>query len=182
MRCFPTKHALELFLAGDEDSGITGTARTQFARDLAAGDALGRIDDFQDREAAAVADVESFAGNAVDLLKRADVGIGDIEDVDVVAEAGSVRCGIVRAENIDMGQSTAGGVENPRNEMSLDAMMLRAFLGGSRSVEITEGHVLEPGVDAVIRENLVEYELGFTIGVEGRFPMVFGEGTDFGCA
>src|SRR6266849_3291819 len=149
MRCFPTKHALELFLAGDENSGITGTARTQFARDLAAGDALGRIDDFQDREAAAVADVESFAGNTVDLL----------EHVDVIADAGSVRCGIVRAEDIDMGQSTASGVENPRNEMSLHAMMLAAFLGGSGSVEIAEGHVLEAGVDLVIRENLFEYEL-----------------------
>src|SRR6266851_6735829 len=159
MRCFPTKHALELFLAGDEDSGITGTARSQFARDLAAGYALRRIDDFQNREAAAVADVESFAGNAVDLLKRADVGIGDIEYVDVIADAGSVRCGVVRAEDIDMGQSTASGVENPRNEMSLHAMMLAAFLGGSGSVEVAEGHVLEPGVDLVIRQNLFEYEL-----------------------
>src|SRR5260370_39682769 len=159
MRCFPAEHALELFLAGNENSGITGTPRTQFARDLAAGDAFGRIDDFQDRKAAAVADVESFAGNAVDLLKRADVRIGDIEDVDVVAEAGSVRCGIVRAEDIDMGQSTASGVENPRNEMSLHAMMLTAFLGGSGSIELTEGLVLEPGLDLVIIENLVEYEL-----------------------
>src|SRR5713101_5859300 len=182
MRCFPTKHALELFLAGDEYSGITRTARTQFARDLAAGDALGRIDDFQNREAAAVADVESFAGNAVDFLKRADVRIGDIEHVDVVAEAGSVRCGVVRAEDIDMGQSTASGVENPRNEMSFDAMMLAAFLGGSGSVEITEGHVLEPGVDLVIRQNLFEYELGFTIRIDGRLPMVFGDGNDFGFA
>src|SRR6266851_7027658 len=159
MCCFPSEHALELFLAGDENSGITGTARTQFARDLAAGDALGRIDDFQDREAATVADVESFAGNAVDLLERADMGIGDIEHVDVIADAGSVRCGIVRAEDIDTGQATASGVENPRNEMSLHAMMLAAFLGGSGSVEIAEGHVLEAGVDLVFRENLFEYEL-----------------------
>src|SRR5260370_41657238 len=159
MCCFPTEHALELFLAGDENSGITGTARAQFARDLAAGDALGRIDDFQDRVAAAVADVEGFAGNAVDLLERADVGIGDIEDVDVIGDAGSVRCGIVRAEDIDMGQATASGVEKPRNEMSFDAMMLAPFLGGSGSVEITEGHILEASVDLVVRQNLFEYEL-----------------------
>src|SRR5258708_1481522 len=182
MRCFPTQHGVECFVDGDADRGHTGTARSQFGRDLGAGYALRRIDDFQDRVAAAVADVEGFAGNAVDLLKRADVGIGDIEYVDVIAEASSVRCGIVRAEDIDMGQSTASGVENPRNEMSLHAMMLAAFLGGSGSVEVAEGHVLEPGVELVIRENLFEYELGFTVGVDGRFAMVFGDGNDFGFA
>src|SRR2546421_8291272 len=182
MRCFPTEHALELFLAGHENSGITRTARTQFASDLAAGDTLRRRDNFQDREATAVADVEGFAGNAVDLLKSTDVRIGDIEHVDVIADAGSVRRGIVSAEDVDMRQTTAGGIENPGNEMSFHAMMLAAFLGGSGSVEITEGHIFESGVDLVIRQNLFEYELGLTIRIDGRLPMVFGDGNDFGFA
>src|SRR5437016_2434535 len=182
MRCFPTEHALELFFAGNEDSGITGTARTQFARDLAAGDTLRRRDNFQDREATAVADVEGFTGNAVDLLKSTDVGIGDIEHVDIVAEAGSVRRGIVSAEDVDMRQSTTGGIENPGNEMSFHAMMLAALLGGSGSVEIAEAHVFESGVDLVIRQNLFEYELGFTIRIDGRLPMVFRDGNDLGFA
>jgi len=112
MRCFPTEHALELFLAGNENSGITRTARTEFARDLAAGDTFRRSDNFQDRKATAVADVEGFAGNTVDLLKSTEVGIGDIKHVDVIADAGSVWCRVVRAEDVDMGQSTAGGIEN----------------------------------------------------------------------
>ncbi len=101
---FPAEGTLEFFLAGDQHCGITGTARAQFARNLAAGDVLRRIDDFQDGEAAAVADVEGFSRNAFDLLEGTDVGIGDIEHVDVVADAGSVGCGIVRAEDIDVGQ------------------------------------------------------------------------------
>src|SRR5947207_12894670 len=152
MRCFPTEHALELFLAGYEDSGITRTARTQFARDLAAGDTLRRRHNFQDREATAVADVEGFAGNTVDLLKSADVRICDIKHVDVIADAGSVCRGIVRAEDIDMGQPSAGGIENPGNEMSFHAMMLAASLGGSGSVEIAEGHIFEAGLALVIRQ------------------------------
>src|SRR5256886_16704843 len=104
MRGFPSEVTLEFFLASDQDSRIPGTARTQFARDLAAGDALRRIDDFQDGEAAAVADIEGFAGNAVDFLESADMGIGNIEHVDVIADAGSVGSGIIRAEDIDMGQ------------------------------------------------------------------------------
>src|SRR6266850_2063852 len=153
MSCFPTERALELFLAGDQNGRVAGAPRSEFARDLAAGDALGHIDNFQDRESTTVADVEGFAGNAVDLLKRANVGIGDIEHVDVVADAGAVRCGVVRAEDIDMRQPTAGGIENPGNEMSLHAMMLAAFLGGSGSVEIAEAHVFEPCVNLVLGEN-----------------------------
>src|SRR5216684_1567326 len=128
MRCFPTEHALELFLAGDQNGRVAGAPRSEFARDLAAGDALGGIDNFQDRESTAVADVEGFAGNAVDLLKRADVGIGDIEHVDVIANAGSVRRGVIRAEDVDMRQATGSGIENPWNDVSFHAMMLAAFL------------------------------------------------------
>src|ERR1700676_3804064 len=176
MRCFPTEHALELFLAGDQNGRVAGAPWTEFARDLAAGDTLRRGDNYQDREATAVADVEGFAGNAVDFLKSADVGIGNIEHVDVIADAGSVRRRVVRSEDIDMGQSTAGGIENPRNEMSFHAMMLAAFLGGSGGVEIAEGHIFESGVDLVIRQNLFEHELGFTIRIDGRLPMVFADG------
>src|SRR2546425_13048108 len=93
MRGFPAEKALEFFLAGNENGRITGAARTQFARYLAAGDAFRHVEDFQNREAAAVADVESFPGNAVDLLKGAGVGIGDIEHMDVIADAGSVGRG-----------------------------------------------------------------------------------------
>src|ERR1700674_2739689 len=179
---FPAEGTLEFFFAGNENGGITRTARTQFARDLAAGDTLRRSDNFQDREATAVADIEGFAGNAVDFLKSADVGIGDIQHVDVIADAGSVRCGIVRSEDIDMGQSTAGGIENPGNEMSFHAMLLAAFLGCSGCVEIAEGHIFESGIHLVIRQNLFEYELGFTIRIDGRLPMVFRDGNDFGFA
>src|SRR5229473_7931005 len=179
---FPAKGTLEFFLAGNENGGIAGTARTEFARNFAAGDALRRIDDFQDREAAAVADVEGFAGDLGDSLKRADVGVGDIEHVDIVADTGSVRRRVVRAEDIDVGKATGGGIENPRNEMSFHAMMLAAVLGGSSSVEIAQGHVVESGVGLVIRQNPFENEFGFSVRIDRRFAMAFGNRNDFGFA
>jgi hypothetical protein len=154
---FPTEGALQFFLAGNENSRITGTARTQFARDSAAGDAFGGVDDFEDRKAAAVADVEGFARDAFNLLESAKVGIGDIEDVDVIADAGSVGRGVVRAEDIDVRQAAGGGVEDAGNKMSFDAMLLAAFPGGSGSVEIAKDDVVESGVELVIGEYLFEY-------------------------
>src|SRR5207302_466373 len=182
MRGFPSEVTLEFLLASDQDSRITGTARTQFAMDFAAGDALRRIDDFQDGEAAAVADIEGFAGNAVDFLESADMGIGNIEHVDVIADAGSVGSGIIRAEDIDMGQATSGGIENSGNEMCFHAMIFAALPGSSGGVEIAEAHVFEPGVELVIGKNLFENELGFSVWIDGRLRMVFRDGNNFGFA
>src|SRR5260370_31872321 len=103
--------------------------------------------------------------------------------MDVSADAGSGRCGVVRAEDIDRGERTSGGsVKNARDEVSIVEVMLAAFPGGSGSVEIAERHIVESGVDLVIREDLFEYELGFSVGVDGRLAMVFGDGNDFGFA
>src|ERR1700674_1395559 len=179
MGSFPAEGTLKFFLAGNENSGIAGTTWTQFSGDLAAGDALGGLDDFEDREAAAVADVEGFAGNPVNFLQCANVGIGDIEHVYVIADAGTVRRWVIRAEDIDMGQAAAGGIENPGNDMSFHAMMFAVRFGGSGGVEIAEGHIFEPGVELVVLQYLFEYELGFPVGIDGRLAMVFGDGHDF---
>ncbi len=53
---------------------------------------------------------------------------------------------------------------------------------GSSGVEIAEGDVVESGIELVIGENLFEYELGFSVGVDGRLAMVFGNRNDFGFA
>src|SRR5260370_23542580 len=140
------------------------------------------MDRSQEGEAAAVADVEGFAGDAFDLLESAEVGMGNIEDVDVIADAGSVGRGVVRAEDIGVRQAAGGGIEDAGNDVSFDAMMLAAFLGGSSGVEIAEGDVVESGIELVIGENLFEYELGFSVGVDGRLAMVFGNRNDFGFA
>src|SRR5467141_3886755 len=176
---FPAEGTLEFFFAGHKNCRIAGAAWTQFARDFAAGDALGGIDDLQDREAATVADVEGFTGNLADFLKRANMGIGDIEHVDVITDAGSVGRGVVSTKDIDVRQGAGGGIENARNEMSFHAMMFAALFGGAGGIEIAEGHVVEYGVGFVIRQNPFENELGFSVRIDRRFPMVFGNGNDF---
>src|SRR6266849_10024918 len=128
MGCVPTERTLELFLAGDQNGRVARAPRSKFAWDFATGDALGRINHVEDGETAAVADVEGFAGCTVNLLECANVRIGDVEHMDVIANTSSIGSGIVRAENIDVGQMAAGRVENPGEEMSFLAMMLAAFL------------------------------------------------------
>lgn len=100
---FPAKHAVKLVFAGDKDGGIARAAGREFARDFAAGDALGGIEDFENRKAAAIADVEGFAGDGFNGFESADVGIGDVENVNVVADAGAVGSGVIGAEDFELG-------------------------------------------------------------------------------
>jgi len=162
--------------AGDQHGGIAGAAGGEFARNFAAGDFFGGVEDFEDGKTAAIADVKSFAGDGFDRLEGAEVGIGDVQDVNVIADAGAVGGGIVRAENFEMRNVAKGSVENARDEMSFDAMGLAAFGGRSGSIEIAEGGVLEAGVGAVVREDFLEAEFGFAVWVDGIFGMIFRDG------
>ena len=167
---------MKLFLAGYQDGGIAGAAGGNFARNFAAGDFFGGIEDFEYGKAAAVAYVEGFAGNRFDRFEGAEVGIGDIEDVDVIADAGAVGGGVVRAENFDLRNNAQGSVENFRNEMGFDAMAFTALGGGTGGVKIAESGVVEAGVSAIVGEDFFEAEFGFAVGIDGIFGMVFGDG------
>src|SRR5271168_4922641 len=68
MLSFPAQHGLEFFFAGDQDGGVAGAAGGEAAGDFFAGDAFGGFDDFENGVAAGVADVESFAGDALDIF------------------------------------------------------------------------------------------------------------------
>ena len=176
----PAQGAVKFFFAGDQDGGIAGAAWGDFAGDFAAGDFFGGVDDFEDGEAAAVADVEGFAGNRFDGFERAEVGVGDVEDVDVIADAGAVGSWVVRAEDFDVRNNACGGVKNFGNEMSFDAMVLAALDRGAGGIEIAQSGVVEAGVDAVVGQDFFEAEFGFTVGVDGIFGMIFGDGDGVG--
>lgn len=127
----PAQLAANFLAARDEHGGVSGAAREEHVRNLAAGDAAGSFDDFENRVAAAVADVEGIAGKAVDLLESKHMGIGDVEDVDVVADAGAVGRGIVGAKDLDVRLAAEGHVEDAGNEVGLHAMGFAAVMGGA---------------------------------------------------
>jgi len=179
---FPAKHALKLVLAGDEDGGIAGATRRKFPWNFAAGDAFGGVEHLEDGEAAAIADIESFAGNVFDGFESADVRIGNVEDVNVIADAGAIGRRVIGAEDFELGNDSQGGIENERDEMCFDAMGFATFGRGAGGVEIAEGGVVEAGVGAIVGEDFLEAEFGFAVGVDGIFRVIFGDGDGVGFA
>src|SRR6202007_2681929 len=106
------------------------------------------------------------------------VGICDVQDVNVIAKAGAIGCGIVRSEDVDMGQVSGGCVQDTRNQVGLRAMMFAALGGSTRSIKIAEAGVLKSGICAIVRQYALEDQLGFSIGIDGRLGMVLGYGND----
>lgn len=172
---FPAEHAVKFVLAGHEHGRIAGAARGDFARYFATGDFFGGVDQFEDGKTAAVADVESFSGDRFNRFERADVRVGDIQDVNVVADAGAVGRGVIRAENFDVGNEAHGGVENLRDEVGFDTMSFAALRGSASGVEIAKSGELQRGVGAIVSEDFFETELGFAVRVDGIFGVIFGD-------
>jgi hypothetical protein len=172
----PAEGLAEFFFAGDQDGGIAGAPRRHFARNFAAGDFFGGVEDFEDGKAAAVADVEGFAGDGFDRFESAEVRIGNVEDVDVIADAGAVGRGIVRAENFELRKETEGGVENLGDEVGFHAVGFAAFGGSASGIEIAESGIVEAGIGAIVGEDFFEAKFGLAIGIDGVFGVIFGDG------
>jgi len=112
VRGVPGEVATHFFAAGDEDGGIAGAAGEEFFGDVAAGEAADGGEDFADGVACAGADVEGAAGDASDFLEGAKMGLRDVQDVDVIADAGAVGSGVVGAKNIDVGGTGLDGLQD----------------------------------------------------------------------
>jgi len=167
---------MKFFFAGDQHGGIAGATRGELAGDFAASDFFGSVNDFEDGEAAAVADVEGLTGDFFDGFECAEMGIGDVENVNVVSDAGAVGSGIVGTKNLDMRNDADGGVEDFGNEMGFDAMGFAAFGRGAGGVEIPKRSVVEAGIGAIVGKDLFKAQFGFAVRVDGIFGVIFWDG------
>ena len=67
-----------------------------------------------------------------------------VEDVDVIADAGAVGRRIIRAENLALRLLAERDLQHVRNQMRLDAMMFAEFFARAGGVEVAEGDELQP--------------------------------------
>ena len=97
----PVEFAADSYRAGDEGRRIAGAARGFDERDFAAGDTACGGDDLANAEACAVAEIVDAVVRVFEGAKDLEVRLGEIVDVDVVANTGAVGGGIVGAKNMD---------------------------------------------------------------------------------
>src|SRR5271166_2758855 len=136
----PAEDAFEFFIAGDQRCGIAGTARGELVGDFAAGDLLGNFHNLEIGVTGGGGDVEGFTGDAIDVFQGEHVGIGYVENVDKVADAGAVGSRIVEAEDFHLRKNSQSGVEDPRNQVGFHAVVFATLFAGAGGVEIADGH------------------------------------------
>ena len=101
------------------------------------------------------------------MLKSADVRVGQVIHVNVVAHAGAVWSGVVRAEDLQFG-SVAGGGERKRNQVGLGIMQLADFtaLICASGVEVAETGRAQAVSPIVGFERILTEKFGSTIWID----------------
>src|SRR5208282_5354819 len=95
------------------------------------------------------------------VLQCSDVRIGEIVDMDVVANAGAIGGGIVGAVNLQLSSVLGGGRNRQWNQVSLrivELARLATFIG-SRGVEVAQSHRAQSVRAVVSLERIFETKL-----------------------
>ncbi len=134
-----------------------------------------RVDDLLDREAATGPQVECRGhASPLEVSQGADVGVGQIADVDVVADRRSVRGRIIPAHQIERRNLPLHRHQRPRNQVGFRLVHLADPGGrvGAAGVEIAQadrGHSVRRGI---VAQSLLDHQLGAAIridrGLRGR--------------
>ncbi len=91
-----------------------------------------------------------------------DVGVGEIADMHVVADAGAVGRRIVVAENVDRRLAAHGGEQDQRNEVGFGVVALPdlAVRVGACRVEVAQRHMPDAARRFGIPQHPLDHELG----------------------
>jgi len=153
----------------DQHRRIAGAPRTEAMGHRPAADAGHGVDHLAHRIAGAAAEIVAAAA-LLQPVQHADMRLGEIGDMDIVADAGAVRRRVVRAEDGERRAAAEGGADRQRHQVGFGVVILadpaaRISAGG---VEVAQAGRAQ-AMDAVGPEQpLLDHQLAFAIGIGRR--------------
>src|SRR5690348_6660503 len=129
------------------------------ARDVPAGDSRGGLHHFLNGEPLTVTDIIDSTREMRNALEGEGMSLCDIHDVDIVANAGAVRCRIVRAIDVKALTLSRSHLQENRNNVSFRTMVFTKSGRSARRVEIAHGDVFEPSTFSHFRKHALEEKL-----------------------
>ncbi len=169
---------MRLARVGDERRRVARAPRRLAPRDGAPGDALGRLDHRAHGMACARAEIEREAVAALEQMRqRQHVRVGQVLDMDIVADGGAVGRRIVGAEDVDGGAPPERGLQHERDEVGLGLVLLADLaLGiGAGGVEIAQRRVAQAPRGPEPVQHALDHQLRFAIGVDRALRRVLGD-------
>ena len=156
----------------NEDCRVAFAPRTDGVRDRNPDDVLGRLDHLAHAEPAAAAEIaddrriRSIVARR-GRFERAEMGVGEVRDVDVVADAGAVGRRVVVAVQRQLAPGAGGRGEDVRDQMGLGVVVLAEALGGAGDVEVAQADRGQSVGPRVVGEREVDRKLRRAVGIGG---------------
>src|SRR5205814_10299219 len=96
------------------------------------------------------------------VFQGQQVSLGQVVDVDVIADAGAVGGGVVGAEDVQVRPLADGGLDHQRDQVRLGPVVLANVAGGAgaRGVEVAQGRVAPPVGAGEVGQGVLDRELG----------------------
>ena len=171
----PAEHLARPPGARHEPRRVAGPPAGRCRGNRAAGDAPGRLHHLPVREAGPVAEIERARFDAVDAVEREQVRVGDVRDVDVVADAGAVRGVVVAAEDPDLGAQAERHLQQDRDQVRFGHVVFAALRRRPAGVEVAERDVAQAVRRRVPRQRPLERQLRGAVGVDRPQRRVLGD-------
>src|SRR6185369_8333581 len=99
-------------------------------------------------------------------LKGKNVGLGKIDDMNVIPDAGAVRRWVIGSVNLTSLRLTQRDFEHVGNQVRFYAVMLTELHGGSCRIEITKGNKLQPVDLLVPAQHALEDKFRFPVRID----------------
>ena len=130
---FPAELAFDLFRGRDQSRRVARTPRFFNDRDFPPTHLATDVDDFTDARAAAGSEI---VVRALFRAERENMRAREIEDVNVIPDAGAIRSLVVGAVNFDVRFLAERDLEDVRDEMRLAAVIFAKLRGRPGGVEV----------------------------------------------
>src|SRR5215831_17367806 len=121
----PAKLLLDSRRGCNKPRGVTWSAWLFDRLDFSPSDFATRFDHFSNARTATCAEVVTAAAA---FTESQNMRVGEIEDVNVIANTGSIRCVVVGSVNFDVWFFTERHLQHSRNQMRLRSMVFAKFL------------------------------------------------------
>ena len=158
-----------LALSAQTETGSPGRRATNSVGICLAGGLRGGGQHLLHAGALAGAQVEDVAVAAGQEVQRLQVGVGQIQHVDVVADAGAVGGGVVGAEHLDRRCPPGRRLHHQRDQVRGVARVLADAPVQHRAggVEVAQGHPLQPERLVEPGQHALDLQLALAVGVLG---------------
>ncbi len=124
-----------------------------------AGDVTRGVDHLANAESVAVAEVADEFLSGFETMQGQKMSFRKIENVDVIANTGSVRSGVVGTKDGNVGALSGGSLQDERNQVRLRMVGFAEFDGRAGGIEVAKAGVAKTVDLMEPREHALDEEL-----------------------